>query len=110
MQTLETGDDLRLHVHGASAFWQVDQLGRPWLRLEVLHFVSTTDGTVRLTVYGHLKRDQKYYAQALTLPKALVQKWHCSLDQQTEAAGAPTGSFWVVISCYAVCIDCIVCI
>lgn len=75
------------HVHGASAFLQVDQMGQHWLRLEFLHFVSTRDGSVRLTVYGHLKRDRMYYAQALTLPLALVQKWRCSLpDLATEDA------------------------
>lgn len=42
---------------------QVDQMGQHWLRLEFLHFVSTRDGSVRLTVYGHLKRDRMYYAQ-----------------------------------------------
>ena len=42
---------------------QVDQMGQRWLRLEFLHFVSTSDGIVRLTVYGHLKRDRMYYAQ-----------------------------------------------
>ena len=35
---------------------------RRWLRLEVLHFVSSPDA-VRLTVYGHLQRDRSYYAQ-----------------------------------------------
>lgn len=35
---------------------------RRWLRLEVLHFVSSADA-VRLTVYGHLQRDRSYYAQ-----------------------------------------------
>lgn len=47
-------------------FWplqQVDHMGRSWLRLEFLHFVSTTDGTVRLMVYGNRKQDRMYYAQ-----------------------------------------------
>ena len=38
-------------------------MGRSWLRLEFLHFVSTTDGTVRLMVYGNRKQDRMYYAQ-----------------------------------------------
>ncbi|CAJ1355909.1 unnamed protein product [Effrenium voratum] len=79
-------DTVALHVHGASAYLQEDAEGRPWLRLEVLHFLSTLDGAARLTVYGHLARDRKYYAQALTLPLGLMKKWRCTLDGHTEDA------------------------
>eukprot|EP00913_Durusdinium_trenchii_P014220 g13346.t1 len=73
----------------------VDSLGRRWLRLELLHFVSSTDGAVRLTVYGHLQRDRKYYAQALTLPLALQQKWHCALESlESDPLQARVASFF----------------
>eukprot|EP00435_Cladocopium_sp_Y103_P053163 s579_g17.t1 len=94
VQTLALGEDMLAHVHGASAFLQVDQMGQHWLRLEFLHFVSTSDGSVRLTVYGHLKRDRMYYAQALTLPLALVQKWRCSLPDLRLTEDARVASFF----------------
>eukprot|EP00434_Breviolum_minutum_P038926 symbB.v1.2.034541.t1/scaffold4476.1/size41083/4 len=86
VQSMNMGEDIVAHLHGASAFIQVDHMGRSWLRLEFLHFVSTTDGTVRLMVYGNRKQDRMYYAQALTLPRGLVKKWRCSLDGVTEDA------------------------
>lgn len=95
VKSLPLTEDIMLHVHGASAFLEVDSLGRRWLRLELLHFVSSTDGAVRLTVYGHLQRDRKYYAQALTLPLALQQKWHCALESlESDPLQARVASFF----------------
>eukprot|EP00439_Symbiodinium_sp_Y106_P013641 s252_g1.t4 len=83
-----------MHIHGAAGFLQEDSAGQTWLRLEVLHFMSSLDGAVRLTVYGHLKKDRGYYAQALTLPIGLLLRWRCRLSDDDTAEDARLISFF----------------
>ncbi|CAE8610873.1 unnamed protein product [Polarella glacialis] len=77
LQVQVAGGDVVVHIHGASAFVRRDVDGGMWLQLEILHFVSTTDGAVRLTVYGKTAHNLRYYAQALTLPLAHLAQWTC---------------------------------
>ncbi|OLQ07148.1 hypothetical protein AK812_SmicGene9471 [Symbiodinium microadriaticum] len=83
-----------MHIHGAAGFLQEDSSGQTWLRLEVLHFMSSLDGAVRLTVYGHLKKDRGYYAQALTLPIGLLLRWRCRLSDDDGVEDARLVSFF----------------
>ncbi|CAE7179630.1 unnamed protein product, partial [Symbiodinium microadriaticum] len=52
------------------------------------------DGAVRLTVYGHLKKDRGYYAQALTLPIGLLLRWRCRLSDDDGVEDARLVSFF----------------
>eukprot|EP00445_Apocalathium_hangoei_P078281 CAMPEP_0204177418 /NCGR_PEP_ID=MMETSP0361-20130328/48455_1 /ASSEMBLY_ACC=CAM_ASM_000343 /TAXON_ID=268821 /ORGANISM="Scrippsiella Hangoei, Strain SHTV-5" /LENGTH=361 /DNA_ID=CAMNT_0051136397 /DNA_START=36 /DNA_END=1118 /DNA_ORIENTATION=- len=68
-----------LHIHGASLFEQGLANGRRSLRFELLHFMSTDDECIRLTVYGKTPRERNYYAHALTLPANHLMQLNCSI-------------------------------
>ncbi|CAK0828568.1 unnamed protein product, partial [Prorocentrum cordatum] len=63
-----------------------DVAGRRWLRVEVLLFVSTTDGCVRMTTYGKTADVRQYYSHALTLPEAHLLQWRCVVPAAGSAA------------------------